>query len=800
MAQSLLADLVTPERIEVTLGTAGLVRALSLRGEEELSSLFRVEGTARLALAPLRSGATSLVPEDVVGDLATIVLRDVWGGERRITGVIAEADVEPHDVGEATVHFVVRPHYYLTSLGQTSRVYQDSDVVAIARDVLGRAGVPSRFELRKSYPKRVYTAQYRESDYTFLCRLFEEEGIYFWFDHAADSMLVIADHSPASAPLEERVWRAGGGGSVLMYRPELGLEADKPFIRELGVRPRGHATTFSVGSFDFTRPAFKLSAAKTLPAGGAAMEWYDAPGAGEDDPSVLAERAATRAERAKAVASVVKGSSPVVRFSPGRMFEIHGHPFARLDGEFTIVKTSFSIDNVGGLGEAGKPIDIAFSAIPRDVPFRPAVVTPRPRHPGLQSGIVIGPSGEEVHPDEHGRVRLQQHWDREGGRDEQSGRWVRVAQRGTAGSMLLPRMGWNVLSMAEEGSVDVPVVLNRTFDGEHMPPYALPDNMTRVVYKTATTPGGGSHNELRFEDKKGAEELYLHSTRDLHVLIKDTKTDVVHGYMTRDVGVDHTLTVKGTYDLHVLGDQSVTVGGNQSEKTATDRQKLVNGSESITIGGSRTLKTGANYESAGQARKLKVGAAQITAVLGEIKAQSMVVNTLVGGAVVKATPRTMSEDVGSSVNASTALGMLPGKAASLVGKVGKLPGGTKAMSIVDSKIKGSIGAAIQTVGVMKIEKGLNRKIEVTGTYSEKILGGLDLVTKALTDTATLALDIAAGALSAKTKKVTIESKKKVVLTTGGATITVEPTSVKIDAAEIELSGDGVVIKGEVHNN
>lgn len=770
------------ERVELELGSLGKVRPSAIAAEEGLSWLFTVRGEARVALSAFRGGSGKLEPERIVGDAATVTIRDGWGSERKIHGLVAEAEVEPHDVGEATLRYELRPFFYRLSLGRQSRTFHDKDVVEIAREVFAKAGLEVRFEIRHAYAKRAYTAQYRESDFDFVSRLFEDEGIYYWFDHAQGSVLVVADHSPSAPDLDDSAWRVGGPtGALLRYRPELGLESPWPFLRELGVRPRAQPGKITLGSFDFHRPSFKLAAQ----VGKKGIETYDAPGANVEDPKALEHLAKVRAERARAVAETTKGSSPSVRVSPGRAFELEGHPFARMDGRYVVTKSSFRIDNVGGLGESGTPIDTVFSAVPANTPFHPAIVTPVPHHPGLHSGVVVGAPGEEVHPDDLGRVRLMQHWDREGTGDDKAGRWVRVAQRGTTGSMLLPRVGWNVLSMGEEGSVDLPMVLSRTFDGDHPPPYALPENKTRVAYRTATTPGGGSFNEIRYEDKKGSEEVFVNATKDMDVLVQNVKGEVVHGYMQHHVGANHSLTVGGTYDVNVRVDQKVSVGGNQSEKVKEARQKLVDGNESVKIGGSRNLKTGVNVDVAGKKRGLKVGAAHISATLGEVKSQSKLINQLVGGAVVKATPRKMTEVVGGEVSVDTAVGLLPDAAQAAFGKLKALPGVSKALE----KAKTTTGISVQTIGGVKMESGKSRKIEVQAVYSEKIVSGLDFVTKAYADDAAKAHDLKTNELSVKAPGITIRSDKEVVLKCGSTTLSVSADGgIKLQSTEIQLSG------------
>jgi type VI secretion system secreted protein VgrG len=751
----------------VTLDVEGLGDEIDLKeghGEEALSKLFSFRVWFRST-----TGATT--PSDLIGRRVTLHLYDHSHAKRDVVGLCAEALVEPHEHGQDTVTLVVRPFAYPLSLGRDCEVFHDMDAVEIAKSVLTSAGVEARFEITGSYPKRLHTVQYRESDWAFVTRLLEEEGIFYWFDHGAGSVLVVGDRSASAPDLE--------GGPELLYKGESELVPGRDFVFEFGETWRMRPGKFVLGAFDFSKPSAKVAGEH----GDDGLEAYDAPGAVLADPAVLAARASARKEAAAVEAYSLEGASPSVRLSPGRAFELADHPVARMDGRYVVIEAKTTIvqaDSTQSTGP-GHTMVVDFRALRADQPFRPTLSTPWPTRPGLQSGTVVGASGEEVFPDDQGRVRVQQHFDRVGGKDDKSGYWLRVAQRGTAGSLLLPRVGWNVLSMSEEGSPDVPIVLNRTFDGEHLPPYKLPDNKTRVVYKTATTPGGGSHNEIRFEDLQGSEEMFINSTRDMNVLVQDQKTELVRRDMTRQVGVDHSLTVGSTYDNHVKGNQTVTVGGNQLEDVAADRQKLVEGSETIKIGGSRNVTTGANLETSVKSRDVNVGAAQIDVTLGPVMAQSIMVNVLVGGAVVKVTPRTMTESVGQNVSASTVLGHLP-----VAGAIGKIPGSGALMAKLPSA---GAGAAIQTIGVSKIELGLTRTIEVTKSYAERVLGMMTLNTAAYSDITVGLLNFSAKTIIGDSKKVTIESKKKVTLQVGGTTLTVSAADgIKLDAPEVQLSG------------
>jgi len=755
------------KRVAVVVADLGENDVQSVDGKEQLSYLFDY----RIRFRTKRGAAT---PSGLIGRVATLNLHDSSHMQRDVTGLIVEAHVEPHEHGEDWLEIVIRPNAYPLILGRDSRAFHDLDAVGIVKKVLEVAGVESRFEITGSYPVRDYTVQYRESDWDFICRLLEEEGIFFWFDHAQKSILVIGDKSGAAADLE--------GGADLVYKGESDLVPGQDFIFEFGATHRLRPKKFALRSFDFSKP----SAPVEVGVGDGGLEVYDSPGAGLVDAAALAIRAQARKDAAAVEAFAFEGRTPSVRVAPGRAFELTEHPVARFDGRYVVIEVLTKIVQADATQSDGQghELVVQMRALPIDQPFRPVLVTPIPTRPGLQSGMVVGGAGEEVMPDAQGRVRVQQHFDRLGEKDEKAGHWIRVTQRGTTGSVLLPRVGWNVLSVSEEGSPDVPVLLNRTFDGEHLPPYKLPDNKTRVVYKTATTPGGGTFNEIRFEDREGDEEMFINSTRDFNVLIQDQKTDLVRRDMTRSVGVDHSLTVGDTYDDHIEVNQTVSVGGNQTIDIADDRSKLIAGNETIEIGGNRNISTGATLSTNAANRDLTVGAAQIDTTIGPVLAQSMMVNEIVGGVVVKATPRTMTESVGQNVSVSTLLGAVGGGAA---GALGKVPGAGAVMAKLPS---GGAGAAIQTVGVAKIELGLSRTIDVTTSYAEKVGGMMTLITLgAFTDASTGPADITAATLVGKSKKVTITSAASVTLKVSGTTLTVSAADgIKLDAPEIQLSG------------
>jgi type VI secretion system secreted protein VgrG len=325
---------------------------------------------------------------------------------------------------------------------------------------------------------------------------------------------------------------------------------------------------------------------------------------------------------------------------------------------------------------------------------------------------------------------------------------MRVAQRGTADSLLLPRVGWNVMTFNEEGTLDAPSVLSRIHDAEHPPAYSLPESKTRVVFKTATTPGGGSYNEIYFEDKQGAEEMFVHASRDMAILVRNDKTDDVRRDASRAVGVDHTLDVGIDHGEHIVANQAVAILVNETAGVTGDRQKTVVTDETVTIGAGRRVSTGAVHtDQVKDNRTLKVGAALLDITLGNIASRSPVEHILVGGAAVKISANSISD------------------------KLGK--------------------ASVQTIGGIKLEIAKkSRPIQVGMRYQETVGGSMVLRTDdELTDQAETTSSLKVGGmLTAKAPDVLIEATDKIEIRCGAASITVLPDSIELSAPTLDLSG------------
>ena len=725
-----LAATRNSEHVSLVVGGASF-EVVSLRGGQRLSRLFSHQ-------LMCRTGADGLDAADFLGKEAEITLRDSFGAHLVMTGIVAEAATETFDDTSAVVTFTVTPEVFPLTLGRTSRAFQQCTVVQIAEQVL--AGKRFRLALTKSYPLRIYTVQYREDDWTFLSRLLEEEGIYVWFDHEGGTTLVLSDNSVAAPHLV--------GGALVPFKYESGMRAETELIEELASEVSVVPTRFTVSSFDPQRPALPVTATT----GEGPLEVYIAPGGGPTTPAICAARAQTMAEAAAAAGSGVGGLATSVRLVPGMVFEVIDHPLPSLDGRYLVTEVEYEANQrVRNGGDADmRPYGCRFRAIRQAAPYRPPTETPAAKQAGLQTGIVVGPPGAEIHSHATGEVRVQQHWDREGERDHTSGKWMRVAQRGTASSMLLPRIGWTVLTFNEEGTVDAPNVLSRIHDGEHLPPYGLPARKTRVTFKTATTPGGGSHNEIYFEDILGAEEMFIHASKDHNVLVQHVKREAVMNDSTRKVGVDHVLTIGKDKNEGVKVDHTMLIGGREEVMVNGDRNKTISGNETINIGGSREIHALSSALQVGKTRTLTVGAALMDLTLGTQSAASQGTYTMTaGGAVVKVSGKAISEQVGK--------------------------------------------VTVQTIGGAKLEYAKkDRVLDVRTHHLETVGGAMSLKTNGTfmdhSDTTT-AFTIGA-ALKATAPEIFIEAKTKIVLKVGASSITITSDTVEIKAASLDLSKSG----------
>jgi type VI secretion system secreted protein VgrG len=632
--------------VDLPNATTSEVASLSIDGERfevlEVRGFERISTPFRYRIRTVRSpeGAD---PRAVIGRVANLELSDPAGRVRRVKGVVAEAEARILDVQRLHLDVDVRPFAHSMSLARGAHAFRAKSVVEVASALLDRTGVPHRLELHHEYEPRPYWAQPAETDWCYLARILAEEGIYFWFDHHRESVLVLADVSTEAPEIEDGAAIPFASSSDLLSRGEA--------VSAIGTSARLTPTRFSLRSYDPARPRLELAAS----AGDDGLEVYDAPGAGPVTPDGCDARVRRLLEASAAARMEVAGRSNSLRLAPARMVEITGHPLPQLEGRWllTSVRTVIRQRHRNTSSDTSAH-DCVFTAIPADLPFRPAIpnrarpaaaermglsheplrngdapdldgvddsqtdvvvedqtTEEPPQAPGIQLGVIVGAG--EIDVDASGAVLVKGLWDRAREAPENGVR-VRAVQRNAAGSLQLPRVGWKVITLSQEGNLAAPLVFKRMMDATHPPAYPLPAHATRVVYKTPTSPGGESHNEIHFEDAAGAEEMHLEASRDMSWLVRRDKNEHILRHHRREVGRHHEIHVTDRWSEGVGRDQICRTEGDERLTASKGNTKSVGRDETSYLRGDRQLRVGTNHSTAVHESRLL----EVTENLGEV--------------------------------------------------------------------------------------------------------------------------------------------------------------------------------------
>lgn len=560
----------TQENASISVSTPlGKDRLLlrSFQGEERLSGLFRFS-------LQMESEAADLDFSKVVGKGATITVALADGSKRYIHGLVGRF-VQAGSSGRfAAFHAELHPALWLLTMAADCRIFQNKTVPEIVKAVLAGMGVTDvKDSLTKTYGKREHCVQYNETAFAFVSRLLEDEGIFYYFEHAdGKHTLVLADDSTAARPCP--------GGAEVRYGTSDNWPQQGSLTR-CEVEARVIPGKVALDDFAFETPRTDLIASVSSPLAkdGAARRIYEYPGGfGKKDQGEA--RAKLRMEEHEATARVLSGDGLCRAFVPGYRFKLRDHYRADANADYVLTWVSHAASLDGGYTNS-------FAAIPRDVPFRPERVTPRPAIPGTQTAIVIGKTAGEVSTDKHGRVRVKFHWDQATGDSAGSG-WVRVSQ-GWAGKgwghLFLPRVGQEVVVSFLEGDPDRPLITGSVYNGEQTVPYELPGSSSKSTIKSRSAGGDGS-NEIRFDDKKGEEELYVHAQKALKLEVENDETHSVKGKRSLTVTGDETRTnggklthsTKGAYTLKVAGDLTIEATGAVTIKAGGDLTVQATGS------------------------------------------------------------------------------------------------------------------------------------------------------------------------------------------------------------------------------
>lgn len=707
--------------------------ALSRRAA--LSSLFRFE-------VQISSDAAPPAAADMLGQAAKLALEDPLQQALVVRGIAASVRASPGagTLGGGALSLVIEPAVAALTVGRDHRVFQEMDVTAVVKKVLDAAGVDGgsvRWSTTGSYPKRPYWVQHGESDWAFVERILAEHGIYYWFELGADATtLVFADDSTIAPEIE--------GGAGVPFHDDAALAATRDGVIRVTEQLRVATDKVTLRDYNFDKPLLELSES----AGDGPREVYDFPGrfGVPADGALLAK---ARLEGLRARRKVLSGETSSARLRPGLCFELTDHPAERLNQKLLVESMTWEAAGLRGGEAVAEALSIRFNAIPLATSFRPA---PRPAARaagGPQTGVVVGAKGEEVHPDNKGRVRVQHYWDREGERDDKASTFMRVGQFPLGGSMIVPRIGWDVLVHHHEGDVEQPMVLTHLYDGEHRVPYPLPANKTRTAWQTATTPGGGSTNEIRFEDKAGSEEMFVNASKDMNVVVGDNKNETIGVRLEETIGSNRSLKVGSNLKHEVASSQSMTVGASEALSVSGSRSVSVGGSETSTIGGSRsvTATMGASIDATG-GRTVTVGGSMLAA-------SGLGVSRMVLGS--------LSVSVGGSWISAAATGL------------GNMTAGASAETVGGAKIAaGASGCSTSVQGAAAVTVGGAYVIAAGGKGGETATGPLAITV--------------GGALVANAPSIEIEADSEISIRVGGASLTIKSGSVEVKAPLLASPG------------
>ncbi|AOV04072.1 type VI secretion system tip protein TssI/VgrG [Delftia tsuruhatensis] len=595
-----------------------------LRGQENISQLFSLD-------VEMLSENESIDPKALLGKNATIEIETQGGGRRFIDGIVTRFGMQGQDHRHYAYKARLSPWLWLATRKSDFRIFQNLNVPDIIEQVLGVYGHPMQRKLTRAYRSWDYCVQYNESDCDFVSRLMEHEGIYYFFEHASGRhTLVLCDDIIASHGA------LPGGESIPFYPPEKAAAGDQENIHtwqlEQEIKPGRHY----IDDYDFKKPRAELSHMRRDPPGHAhdGHETYEWPGGyteyGDGDAYIR-----VRLKQGLTGHSRVRGQSCHRALATGYTFSLYNYPRGDQNRQYLITGLSYHLKEnprvsavapgaKGSAAEDGSFQRYELQAQPTSLAFTPPRTTPKPRTTGPQTAVVVGPAGEEIWTDEYGRIKVQFHWDRLGKKDQNSSCWIRVATNWAGpgfGAISIPRIGHEVVVDFLNGDPDYPIVTGCVYNAANMPPWALPANATQSGIKTRSSKDGnpgsgmkngpGDANAIRFEDKAGAEQLWLHAQKDQLTEVENDEdkwvgndrrktidrdeTSVIHRDRTETVDRDETITVHNNRTERVDHDEKISIGDNRNEDVGIDENISIGKNRSKTIGKTETDKIGQNW-------------------------------------------------------------------------------------------------------------------------------------------------------------------------------------------------------------
>ena len=573
--------LSTGLQFTVTLPGVNDVAVIDFTHRETLSQPFE------LALN-LASRDGSLDAADLLDREATLTIWQDGEPLRRVHGIIAEFGRGDRGHRRTFYSLVLRPALWRLSLRQNSRIFQKTDPLTIINTLCDERGITDvAFAVNRDLPEREYCVQYRETDLAFIERLAAEEGLFYFHEFAERGegtdvgahRLIFADDPQVLTSLGERTYHSRAGGT-----------APSRHVRKLSQKARVAAASTTLKDYSFKNPAYAqlhehLGRDVEAHDQQSDYEHFDYPGRYKQDASGE-PFTRIRLEQLRRETITASAESDLPELAPGLRFTLTDHDTDSLNRDWQAISVTHHGEQPQALEEDGMTQGDAngmtryynqVTLIPGDAPWR-ATPNPKPRVDGPQVAFVVGPEGEEIHCDEHGRVKVLFPWDRYAEPNDTASCWVRVAQGwagGGYGSIAIPRIGHEVIVSFLEGDPDQPLVTGRTYHAVNTAPYPLPEHKTRTVLRTQSHKAEG-FNELRFEDEAGEEQIWLHAQKDLELLTLNDRIEEIRN--------DSFLKVKNDRISEIDNDDHHTVHGNRFEHTEGQQHFNVQGSLHINAG------------------------------------------------------------------------------------------------------------------------------------------------------------------------------------------------------------------------
>jgi type VI secretion system secreted protein VgrG len=729
-------------------------------GSEAISQLFHFD-------LDLLSESDSIKFQDIVGKNVTLRIFDADGKERHWNGFISRFSQGSQDLRVVGYRAQMVPWLWFLTRTADCRIFQNKTVPDIIKKIFSDLKFQD-FELRlygASTP-RDYCVQYRETDFNFVSRLMEEEGIYYYFKHEDGKHVLVLANDPAAheaCPGQEKA-RCDFRGGAASYDDVL---TEWHYHEEF--RPGAWAQT----DYNFETPSTNLAVSVN---GKNSYEIYEYPGEhrvrGEGD-----KLARIRLQEQTVPSMVSQGSGTCRHFSSGYKFTLEDHYRTDLNKPYLLTAVRHAAtqpDYVAGAG-SGEELSYqnSFECVPFSTPFRPQRVTPEPFVQGCQTAVVVGPAGEEIYTDKHGRVKVQFHWDREGKKNENSSCWVRVSHPWAGkgwGSISIPRIGQEVVVDFLEGDPDQPIIIGRVYNAEQTPPFGMPGGAMVSGIKSNSTKGGGGYNEISLNDTKGKELIQIHGQYDMASKIEhDQRLQVVNNQSEKigvdkssTVGSNKTISVGGIHHETITGNKILHVGGTHTETISGTMTQTVSSSKAETIAVAKALLIGAAYQ-------VGIGAG-MNETIGGLKAEE------IGGAKVVLVGGLSKELVGAS-KSTTAAASISEKAGASISETAGASISETAGSNLSEKAGGNISS--KAGGNISHDAGGN----ISGVASGKV--GLE-------SGGDFSVSGGANGSFEMASEFTLKCGGASISLSSGGEITIKGTDITIDGSSITIKGSGAV--------